>query len=151
MSALKRPAVAFPPPLVPLLGIILGAFLDRVLPWQLPALPRQGAALAMIAALVALWAVLTLRHHRTTVLPQRAATTLVMAGPFRFSRNPIYLAFLLVQLGAAAAWGSVGMLLTLPIGMLILQRWVIAPEEQFHAQQFGDAWHSYRQRVRRWL
>ncbi len=85
------------------------------------------------------------------MLPHRAATTLVTTGPFRWSRNPIYLAFALLHLACGLALGSPGMLILLIPVFYVMDRHVIAAEEAFHAQQFADQWPDYRRRVRRWL
>ena len=114
---------------------------------------RQGiaATLALIAIAVLLTALLQLARARTTVMPHRAARTLITGGVFRLSRNPIYLAFALLHLACALSLGSPGMLLLLVAVLWVMHSHVIAAEEAFHAQRFGAQWQAYRQRVRRWL
>jgi protein-S-isoprenylcysteine O-methyltransferase Ste14 len=154
MTSQDHPEVLMPPPLLHLGGLFIGYTLDQVFHWRL-APSDERVMLALLPALPAvaliLWTALLFRRHRTTILPQRAASTLVTQGPFRFSRNPIYLSFALLHLACAIANGSPGMLLTLPLVVVVMDRHVIAAEEAFHQRQFGAAWQAYRARVRRWL
>lgn len=154
MSTQDHPHVRMPPPLLHLGGLFIGYILDQALHW--PAITLAWfwpvAALLALAGLgLILWAALLMRRHRTTILPHRAATTLITHGPYAFTRNPIYLAFALLHLACALAQGSPGMALILPLVLYVMDRHVIAEEEAFHARQFGVAWEQYRQRVRRWL
>ena len=82
-------------------------------------------------------------HHITS--------RLIRSGVFRFSRNPIYLAFALLHLACALSLASPGMLLTLALVLWVMHSHVIAEEEAFHARRFGPQWRSYRERTRRWL
>ena len=149
-----HPEVRMPPPLLHLGGLLIGHGLDRALGWTLPDFAgRQTLAtvLAVAGALLVVTALLQLARHRTTVMPHRAARTLITGGVFRLSRNPIYLAFALLHLACALSLGSPGMLLMLVAVLWVMHSHVIAAEEAFHAQRFGAQWQAYRQRVRRWL
>lgn len=151
---MEHPDVRMPPPLIHLGGLLVGYGLDQALNWQFqPAewLYLAALASAIAGATTAAVALLTLLRHRTTFLPHRAATTLVTSGVFRLSRNPIYLAFALLHLGCGLALGSPGMLLMLAPVLYVMDRHVIAAEEAFHAQAFGEPWAAYRRRVRRWI
>lgn len=152
--ALEHPQVRMPPPLIHLGGLLVGYGLDQVTSWRFtPAVWLDGVALGLALAGLVLsgWTLWTLHRHRTTVLPHRAASTLVTTGPFRWSRNPIYLAFTLLHLACGLALGSPGMLIMLVPVFHVMDRHVIAAEEAFHEQQFPNQWPPYRQRVRRWL
>ncbi|HCE40000.1 MAG: hypothetical protein CL543_13330 [Alcanivorax sp.] len=149
-----HPEVRMPPPLLHLGGLLIGYGLDQALGWTLPALPGRealAAALALAGVALVLAALLQLAAHRTTAMPHRAARVLVTNGVFRFSRNPIYLAFALLHLACALSLASPGMLLTLGLVAWVMHSHVIAAEEAFHAHRFGPEWQAYRQRVRRWL
>lgn len=87
----------------------------------------------------------------TAINPFDEPSTLVVTGPFRVSRNPMYLAMVIVQIGAAVAWGTVSPFLVPPVLAWILARRFIAVEELAMARTFGDAYDAYKQRVRRWL
>ena len=108
-------------------------------------------ALAVIGTALVLAAVLQLRLARTTLVPHRPASQLLTGGVFRLSRNPIYLGFTALYLAMALSQHSAGMLIMLVPIVWVIQQHVIAAEEAFHAQQFGEQWQAYRQRVRRWL
>jgi protein-S-isoprenylcysteine O-methyltransferase Ste14 len=143
-----------PPPLIHLGGLLMGYGLDQALDWSFAVPPRLYAlasSLVIAGATIAAVALFTLIHHRTTFLPHRAARTLVTSGIFRFSRNPIYLAFALLHLGCGLGLGSPGMLLMLLPVLYVMDRHVIAAEEVFHARRFGEEWQRYRERVRRWI
>ena len=154
MTTPQHPQVEMPPPLLHLGGLLVGYGLDQVMPWSLPAsaawAPASGV-MAISAFTLLVWTVLLFRRHRTTLMPHRAATHLVTGGPFRLSRNPIYLSFALLHLACALSQHSLGMLLTLPVVLYVMDRHVIAAEEAFHAQRFGAQWATYRARTRRWL
>jgi protein-S-isoprenylcysteine O-methyltransferase Ste14 len=152
--ALEHPQVRMPPPLIHLGGLLVGYGLDQVSGWRfapVPWLDGLALGLALVGLLLSAWTLATLHRYRTTVLPHRAAATLVTTGPFRWSRNPIYLAFTLLHLACGLALGSPGMLLMLVPVFYVMDRHVIAAEEAFHEQAFATQWQQYRERVRRWL
>ena len=153
----RTAGVLAPPPLFPLLVIALAEVLRRWRPISLPGLGADAWRVTLSAVVfgasmtLALAAVLTFRKARTPVEPWKPTERIVTAGPFALSRNPIYVAFLGVQLAYAWArpngWGI--LLLPLTIGLL---HWaVIVREERYLAQRFGDEYQRYRRRVRRWL
>ena len=84
-------------------------------------------------------------------MPHRAANALLTGGVFSLSRNPIYLGFACLHLAMALAQHSTGMLVMWVPVIWVIQQHVIAAEETFHAQQFGEQWRAYRKKVRRWL
>lgn len=88
---------------------------------------------------------------RTTVRPDRGATALITNGPFRISRNPIYLGFALLQVGIALCLNNLWILLLLGINVVLLNRLVIAREERYLKAAFGKVYHDYSSRVRRWI
>jgi protein-S-isoprenylcysteine O-methyltransferase Ste14 len=140
-----------------ILGIVAGWLLDRAVPLPLvgPAARWSGAfagwLLVALGAGLSAWAVATFRQARTTIVPNRPASTLVTRGPFRFSRNPMYVALSLMYLGAAVLVNSVWPLLLLPLVIAVLQTTVIRLEERYLEATFGRAYEEYRGRVRRWL
>jgi protein-S-isoprenylcysteine O-methyltransferase Ste14 len=85
------------------------------------------------------------------IIPNRPASTLVTHGPFRLSRNPMYLGLSLVYLGVTLLVNSVWPLLLLPLVIAILQPTVIRLEERYLGARFGTAYDEYCRRVRRWL
>ncbi|MEM1373790.1 MAG: isoprenylcysteine carboxylmethyltransferase family protein [Pseudomonadota bacterium] len=118
-----------------------------------PAPEVAGIAVAMMVGAVALmaWAALTMLRERTTVVPHRRASSLVTSGPFRFSRNPIYLGdaiFLSGYLFYAHPWWS--QVLVAAFTVLIANRF-IAPEEARLHDDFGVAFGDWCAKVRRWF
>lgn len=154
MPANDHPHVMTPPPLLHLGGLLIGYSLDQVFGWRLPDIaPWSWLATALLipALGLLLWTLLLFLRHRTTVMPHRAASHLITGGPFRLSRNPIYLSFALLHLACALSLQSVGMLAALLPVLYVMDRHVIAAEEAFHARRFGVDWEAFRTRTRRWL
>jgi protein-S-isoprenylcysteine O-methyltransferase Ste14 len=120
------------------------------------ALPRDGARVVglVLCAVFAVWngwALVTMAQGRTAILPGGAAREIVDRGPFRFSRNPLYLGLIVVDVGLALLWPSAWALLLVPVGIGLLFWGAIAPEERYLTVKFGSQYDVYRRRVRRWL
>jgi protein-S-isoprenylcysteine O-methyltransferase Ste14 len=152
-----RPGIVAPPPLLVVGAILLGLGLHRL--WPLPLWPPGLAAvrlvatalLALLAVVVFLAAVGQMHRHRTTPNPYRASTAVVASGIYQRTRNPIYVAFLLVVLAVAAGVSSLWLLIVLVPLLLILHFGVVRREERYLAAKFGAGYEEYRARVRRWL
>ncbi len=120
--------------------------------WIVPGWAVAIGVAAMIGAFGAgLAMVLNLRRHETTVNPAGEPRFLLLGGPYRLSRNPIYLALTLTYLGATLIFGSLWPLLLLAVPLAILDRRVIPYEEHQLEAAFGDSYRAYRARTRRWL
>ncbi len=146
------PGIVVPPPIVFLLGFLAGMGLDAVLDLQRFTLPGfVGPTLMLAGAATGLWGAATFRRHRTGILPHQAAVTVVTTGPYRFTRNPMYLGLATVHVGTAMLLGRTGPLIALLPTIAALQYLVIAREERYLAAKFGESYRRYRQRVRRWL
>ena len=142
------------PPLVYLISLISGAVIQLAAPFPfLPgtlALPL-GAPLVVVAAALFVYSVATFRAAGTPVPARKPASMIVRAGPYRFSRNPIYLAFSLFQLGIAMWLNSVWLLATLVGAAALMHYFVIPKEEEYLERRFGAQYLSYKASVRRWL
>jgi protein-S-isoprenylcysteine O-methyltransferase Ste14 len=141
------------PPLVYSSSIMAGALLTWLwpLPFALPAAVPIGSAM-VAAAIVLFWlSVHALRAAGTPVPGNQPTTNIVWKGPFRFSRNPIYLSFFVLQLGIALWISSVWMVATLIPAAAVVSRVVVAREERYLESRFGQQYSSYRDSVRRWL
>jgi protein-S-isoprenylcysteine O-methyltransferase Ste14 len=150
----KTAGVIAPPPLIYLAGVVLGLVLWNLAPS--PFLPRGlgygvGAVLIFIAVGISLWGVLEMRRAGTAVNPRIATTALVTTGPFRFSRNPLYVALTLCYLGIAIAAQSLWALALLPLVLAVMQYGVIYREERYLEDRFGAEYVLYKERVRRWI
>ena len=142
------------PPLIFAAAFAVGLVLDRI--WPAPLMPEavQYALAAILAAAslaVAAATVLMFRKHRTTIHVHRPSTALITGGPFRFSRNPAYVALVLLYAAAAIAVDSAWILVMLVPAIIVLQQGVIVREERYLERRFGDVYRDYRTRVRRWL
>jgi protein-S-isoprenylcysteine O-methyltransferase Ste14 len=102
-------------------------------------------------AILGAWALLAFKRHHTTPEPNGVATALLTSGPFRMSRNPLYLTLISLLTGFGLALDSGWVLLMVPLLALLLDRLVIAREEARLAAQFGEPYRVYLRRVRRWL
>lgn len=153
-DAADRPGVAAPPPLIYLGAIIGGAVLERLWRWRIPT-GRWGmvlGALLIVAAVVLVASALReFNRAETSPKPHKPTRAIVSSGPFRFTRNPIYVSFTLVQLGIALLAQS-GWILALVVPALAFMRvGVIAREERYLERKFGEEYVGYRRRVRRWV
>ena len=142
------------PPLVYLGSIGLGLLVHVFWPvaW-LPASVSVPAGILLVLAAAALFtsAVRTFRKAGTPVPGNLPTTAIVRAGPYGFSRNPIYLAFTLFQIGLAVWVNSLGMLLTLVPAFALMGLVVIPREEGYLETKFPSEYLQYKREVRRWL
>jgi protein-S-isoprenylcysteine O-methyltransferase Ste14 len=142
------------PPLVYSISLITGAmiqlaaplpFLSRPLAWPI-GLPLVAVAIALVT-----FSVLEFRAAGTPVPARQPTRVIVATGPYRFSRNPIYLAFSLLQLGVAIWVNSVWLLATLVGAVGLMHAVVIPREEGYLERRFGARYLEYKASVRRWL
>jgi protein-S-isoprenylcysteine O-methyltransferase Ste14 len=137
-----------------LLSLISGVVIQLAAPF--PFLPRAlavtlGAPLVVVAIALFASSALTFRAAGTPVPARKPTTTIVRVGPYRFSRNPIYLAFSVLQLGIAMWVNSVWLLATL-VGAVALMHYLVIPrEEEYLERKFGAQYLAYKASVRRWL
>jgi protein-S-isoprenylcysteine O-methyltransferase Ste14 len=142
------------PPLLFLVVLVALLLVHRSVPLSLPGgavRVASGVAVVALGLALMLWAGRVMLRAHTTVNPWGSASALVTSGPFRFTRNPIYLADLLVYVGVALWVGTWWPLLAIPLLVVTVQWLVIGPEERYLTQRFGGDYTAYRQRVRRWV
>jgi protein-S-isoprenylcysteine O-methyltransferase Ste14 len=148
------PNVKIIPPLVYLAGIAIGVVISIWIPTKI--VPSSlawtlGGILLICGAVLTGSAILKFKGVGTTVRPDRAASTLVVVGPYRITRNPMYLGLALVYVGIAVADQSVWALILLPVVLTIIQHRAIGPEEAFLERRFGANYIRYKENVRRWI
>lgn len=154
MPNLDSPGVRFPPPLAYAGGLLLGWLLERAWPasvfdargWWLLGIALGLAGVALVTAALGLF-----RRAGTDPLPMRPTTALVFDGPYRFTRNPMYVGMALVYVAATLLLDLPWALLLLPAVLVLIRTQVIAKEERYLEGKFGDEYRAYRARVRRWL
>jgi protein-S-isoprenylcysteine O-methyltransferase Ste14 len=144
--------------LYPPVWFLLFAGAAGVLAWlwplhlTLPALLQPVAyLLAASGGVLALWAALLFRRHKTTSHPYAEATSLVISGPYRFSRNPMYLGLLLTLIGLGLWLQSLSALLLAPLFVFVINRCNIIPEERRLIDCFGEVYEIYQAQTRRWI
>ena len=151
MSLLKK--ISFPP-FYALLTLLLMVGVNSALPLRvLYVFPVSLIGLAPIAFGMAI-TVLTVRCFRkakTTIIPFRESSALIIKGPYKFTRNPIYVADTLILIGASILFGTLSPLLCWPLFVLIIDLGFIRVEESMLIEKFGDDYAAYKQSVRRWL
>jgi protein-S-isoprenylcysteine O-methyltransferase Ste14 len=149
--------VWFPPPLQFLLPLLAAAAFHAQQPWTIAdrypiVLPIAGLLAIAIAVAVGQASVAIFLKASTTILPAgRPTTSIVEGGPYRFTRNPMYLAMGLAYAGLALLLNNLWALALLPFVLLVIDRFVIRREERYLSAAFGDAYQSYCSRVRRWI
>ena len=120
-------------------------------PEALPGISVAGGVFFGIGAVVAGWGLLTFRRARTTTVPGKMSSQLVTWGPYRFSRNPMYVGLTLAYLGEAGILRQVWPVILLPLTVAYIN-WVVIPVEEGKLKEvFGEEYERYRARVRRWV
>ncbi len=153
-QAPDNPGTRVPPPILLIVVVLAGYCLQQL--WALELSNWSGwylAAWAPIGAgviiLVSGW--VQFFRARTNVLHHRPASNLIQSGLYRFSRNPIYVSGLLLQLGIALLMNNLWIVLLIPMSKVVFDRYVIAGEEAYLERAFGEAYVDYKRTVRRWL
>jgi protein-S-isoprenylcysteine O-methyltransferase Ste14 len=153
-DATDHAGVYVPPPLIYLTGFVVGWGLHYFWPRQfLPSrlAPIVGATCISLALLLVVWSLTLFARAKTAIAPTHPATSIVSRGPYRVSRNPIYIGMAFLYTGIAAWMNALGPLLMLPIVLLVIHTYVISREERYLERKFGEEYRRYQGRVRRWL
>jgi len=148
------PGIKVPPPLIYLAPLVLGLLLEGRR--RLPFLPRRatralGWPLVVGGAALNAWFLRTIREADVPIRTDRPVPRLTTEGPFRYTRNPSYLALAIVYAGIAALRNSLWAVLLLPLVVYVIRREVIGREERYLERAFGEEYLAYKARVRRWV
>ena len=121
--------------------------------FRFPASLLSAAGLALLGAVICLSGVVSFRRAKTTVNPMRPDSTssLVVSGIYKYTRNPMYLGFLLVLLGWAIFLSNLAAFTLLPVFVVYMNRFQIGPEERALGSLFAGEYQAYHARVRRWM
>ena len=142
------------PPLVFVGALGVGFILNWLMPMysyssQLSQL--FGGILGLAGSSLATWGVWRLLRAGTGVRPDRPVTALVTDGPYRFTRNPLYIALTIIYAGITIAWGAWWPLATLVPALAVVHWRIVRREEDFLEARFGDTYRAYKAQVRRWV
>jgi len=154
---LRSPWVVAPPPAFFVASFMAGVALARVAP-----LPLVGASMYALARAIGIGAIVAASvlilsapvlflRHRTTIVPHGKARSLIIAGPYRITRNPMYVGLTAAYIGAALVVNLLWPLLFVVLPLWVLQTKTIPFEERSLLAIFGDEYRAYQRRVRRWL
>lgn len=151
-------AVRFPPPVAAIITIIAGFGFGQVFPLLpnlvLPTPMRYWAGGAIIVAAIAVfgyWPISLFRKTEQNVTPWSDTPEIIVAGPYKFTRNPMYLMMLLVCAGFSVILAEIWILILTPVLAMVLYLIAIKHEEKYLEEKFGDSYRAYRNTVRRWL
>ena len=157
MKGSAHAGVWFPPPLIFTLPFLAAAALHAARPWPISAqyavgLAVGGFAAILIAVAIGVSSVARFWKADTTILPAGVPTTsIVDSGPYRFTRNPMYLAMAFAYVGFCLLLNNRWALVLMPVVIMAVDVFVIRREERYLAAAFGDAYVRYCARVRRWM
>ena len=149
-----NPGVIAPPPFIYAGVLATGLLANRR--FQLPFLPRRlrrtlGPVLVLTGFLVGLLGFREVRRAGSNVDPYKPVTAVVTGGPYRFTRNPMYLGFTLQYIGISALFNALLPILLLPAVQQLMRRGVIVREERYLESKFGEEYLQYKESVRRWI
>ncbi len=150
--------VRIPPPILIVACLIAGWGLDWGRSWLiLPATRWVGPRVVLAGALILLglglngYCAWQFKRAQTRIEPWRATSSIITQGPYRYSRNPIYLGFAIAAAGIALVFNNCWMLSSVLAFVWIANKFVIEKEENYLERKFGESYLNYRQETRRWL
>lgn len=154
ISSADSPQVIAPPPFIYVGGLAVGLAMHWLTP--LPFLSENvtlpfGMALVAISVLLVVTAIRAFVQAKTNIDVRKPTTSIVVTGPYRFTRNPIYLSMTLLVLGIAVWINELWILVPLLPVLMLIQFGVIAREEAYLTKKFGAEYLEYKAKVRRWL
>ena len=149
-----NPGVVAPPPLIYAVALLAGLLANRR--FHVPFLPRRlgrmlGWPLVLSGLAVGLLGVREMRRAETNVSPYMPVTAIATEGPYRFTRNPMYVGFTLMYVGISALANALPPVLLLPLVLRLMRRGVIEREENYLERKFGDVYLEYKVRAPRWI
>ncbi|MFQ6010563.1 MAG: methyltransferase family protein [Nitrososphaerales archaeon] len=142
------------PPFIYLIPLVVGLLLHLVLPISFLPLALSlvlGIGLFLKGGLIMAWALMTFRRAGTSEKVREPTKMIVTTGPFRYSRNPIYGAFVAIYFGITFLFNTPWPILLLPIVLIVMHYGVITREERYLEGKFGKEYLDYKRKVRRWI
>ena len=157
MTEKDSPRVVIFPPLAVAIALVVGIALQWLYPLRFMQ-PRGfgnppviGTVLIVVAFVIAIWSIRSFRAAGTNINPAKPALVIVKSGPYRFSRNPMYLTLLLAQAGIGLAFSIEWVLVITPALWAVLHFGVVLREEVYLEAKFGDDFGALKSRTRRWI
>jgi protein-S-isoprenylcysteine O-methyltransferase Ste14 len=153
----RGPGGPIPPTAVYVAGLFGAWLLDRARRFPIDGAGASVAQIVLgvvatgIGVALFTWGLTTFARQRTGIMLQQDATHVVDSGPYRFSRNPMYVAFTVGYFGIALLWNAAWPIVLLPVVLIVLTLGVIVREERYMRAQFGPSYDAYCARVPRWL
>jgi len=138
------------PPAIHLVSIAIGFLLQWTVPIRISGMLVPGILLLTTAVGLGAWSVIRMSRAGTTPNPTRPTTALVIRGPYRFTRNPMYLSWELIVVGVGLAANAPWVIVMAIPAAFLTQRLVIDKEERYLEGKFGAEYLNYKSRVRRW-
>ena len=159
MTEARDPAASHPsrwlyPPVLLAMAILLMLVLARwaaILSWRGSIFMIVGITLVVVGLAFGFWATALFRAAGTTIKVFEESSALVTRGPYRVSRNPIYLGMAIILLGVALWTRSLSSFFVIPVFIFLIQKGFILAEEEGLERRFGSAYAEYRKSVRRWI
>ncbi len=154
MEAPDHAGVKVPPPFIFLAGLLLGGLLEAIEPIDGLDSPWRWIVLGVGIGVFAFLdppAMSRFRRAGTQLPPFRPTSAIITDGPFRFTRNPMYLGMTALYIGLAVGFDLIWALTVLPWVVIVIDRYVIAREERYLEAKFGEEYLAYKRSVRRWL
>lgn len=143
-----------PPPLPCLVGLVIGVLVNWFWPWAIArylyVLP-VGILLFLGVVLLSIALAKAFKRHGTPPDPEKEATAIVDTGPFQFSRNPAYLAAVILQISLGFLFNNAWILVMTIPAIFVIHYVVVLREEAYLEDKFGDEYLAYKRRVRRWV
>ncbi|MGI9204195.1 MAG: methyltransferase family protein [Woeseiaceae bacterium] len=151
-------AVRIPPPVLGILTIVAGYLAGRVLPilthFDLPTPVRYwagGIIVAVSIGILGVWPIQLFKKSGQNPTPWSETPEIIVLGPYKFTRNPMYLMMIFVCIGIGVILSEAWIMIFTPILMVLLYHVAIKQEEAYLEVVFGDSYRDYKKRVRRWL
>ena len=153
-SGRHGPGVRIHPPIIYALSILSGFVLNSYWPQAMPLGIHghlYGGTVLALVFLLAGFSILEFHRASTDVRPDKPDTALINSGPYRFTRNPLYIGLTLVQITVAAWFNNAWVLIMVVPSVMVITQYAIKREERYLEKLFGQDYLDYKQRVRRWL
>ena len=154
MKDQDHPKVLMPPPVFFLIHLVIGFSINYLLPLQIVAdggRLKSGFIFMGLSLILFVWSVATFKKFRNDPNPYVEDKLVITSGPYRFTRNPIYMAMIIFVVGTGILFNNWWIVLLVVPSLIILSEKIVKKEEEYLTEKFGEEYREYRRKVRRWL